>query len=286
MPTYRAYLFGFIGMDILATSGTTGTEAGYDAENVGYPNQHEYWRTDVGGTLRLSITQPSALFHVIKGMVITSPAGDGMIGSVTVRFYSTGPLVLLKTYVLERFSAAGSADRRYVIFEDETWCNDIERIEIDCAAGSEISRVALLNLTRDGYIANPVPFLELTPYLQNNWSIQIQSNGKIGENAGNAYFYSEDDLTTFKSFSGTLQAVDLANFDFESFYLNKSGYPEMVLIPHCVRFSEASAENLKLMHTSAIFGRMTGNFTAIYRGREDKTNAHLYDVPFKMEELI
>lgn len=284
----RAFLFG-VTYQAYALWSATGTGAGYDPINVTTPNQYETWKTFTGGTLSITSGASSGFGGgaETRAIGIISPAGDGMIGDITVRVKNMAN-TLLATFVVPRYSPAGFADRRFIFIEDETWRNDTYKIEIDCAAASEISRVirlsgpaSLSGFQSQGHCA------DLADALAGDWTVRPETVASTGESSGSDFFWpTNETIPRYKLFQGVLQAFkEGVQFNFRKFYDNRGFMPEVVIVPFVFQHDD-DEKQIKLMHMNSVFGRLTGTYQLQHAGIDEDDGETLYNMPFQIEELI
>lgn len=273
----------FVPFPTLATS-SSGTESGYSDVDMSTPDQHTFWRTDVGGTVEV-VWNGYSSSTAMKGVLITSPNGLGIQGDVTIRFYDG--ITLLDTIIAPRYVADGLADRRVVFIENEIWKDDITRMELDFDANSEVSYIALLIELADGLAALELGlgmFRNITPYLNTGWEISFNSLGK-SSNGTFAYFYAEDDnLMNYRIFKGVLSPVVESSYKWKRFYLEKTNHPHMFMAVYVAQHDD-SAELQTLMMQNSIYGRLSGDYNAQFVGKNDDAE-FMYSIQLNMQEMV
>lgn len=261
--------------------GDTGTDSGYTASSVMNDLQHSFWKTTPGGTITFVFgTGPSYSADLI-GILVTSPNGLGMNGTLTIRLYSAGP-TLEATISAPRHPALGLCDRRVIFFENESWKNTINRMEIDFPANSEVSYVATLYNAEEG---ESKAFRNLSSYLNPAWSVQINAIGKLGDEKAGFYYAESENLMNTKTFKGSLGPLVEASFEWQRFYFRKTNKPHLLIVPQVCQH-DSSAYLQRLMSSSMVFGYLKGNYVATYAGKNDDNSSFLFTIPIEIEESV
>jgi len=287
--TEGAFLFG-IYYQWVGSITATGTASGYDPNAVDLFNQHEIWKTSSAGTLTVNCSPSSSLGagSETRAIGIICPNGSGIIGNATVRLYNAA-ITLLKTIIVPRYSAEGLVDRRFIFIQNETWKNNVARIEIDVSAGSEISRVFRLGGPLGigaGQIGGHCA--DLKDALSDQWTCRAETSTPIGRSSGSDFIWPINEyIIRYKVFQGVLSAFkENDQFSFRIFYDNRSTpFHEVVIFPYVFQNTD-DPKKIKLMHLTSVFGRLNPVYQLQHVGIDLDGVTNIYNIPLGIEELI
>lgn len=276
----NAYCFIAGGVGVLTD---TGTDDGYSTLDIRNTDQYRFWKTTPGGTLNTGIYSGVSQGYDVLGIIIVAPNGEGIGGDVTARLYDVSD-VLQGTLTIKNHTLPGLVDRRIVFFENESWHNYITRIEFDFPANSEVSYIGMIiNVADDDSYSDGPFFRDISLYLQRDWSIQITPVGKLSDGGGSFFYGESENLKSLRTFSGVIGPLEESTFNWKSFFLRKTYDQFMTVVPKVVQHDDSDANN-KLMNMTAVFGRLTGNYSATYVAKKADSGEELYNIPIVVNE--
>lgn len=248
----------------------------YSSANVNIQRQGLFYKNVSGATeeIGLTITRDPVFGDPIM-WIICSPSGVGMVGDIRVRFYRPAPPTYGAYTVLPRHTPPGLPDRR--IFH-APWniptpdpSNQIT-LRIECAPDSEISRVIPV------YSSD---VLDISNSLQPSWKIGIEEIGKSASTSGDFIWETEQQTNPvrYRRFSATMNNLPI------SIFRDRGFHREIMIIPRWFDHTD-DAEKLRLMYSTAVFGRFSKNYEARFMGVDSQWDTPVYTYPIEIKELI
>lgn len=250
--------------------------------NVNIERQGLFYKNVSGASAEIGLTLTrDPIFGDPTYWIICSPQGDGMIGTIDVRFYRPAPPTYGSYTSYPRYTPEGLPDRRIVktLNAPAPDASNQITIRIRCAAESEISRIIPIF----GNETNGPDMTDITDQLQSGWKIAVEEHGKNGSSYGD-YIWDvnqQENPIRYRRFAGTLNYLSLDVF-------RKRGlHREVMIVPRWFEHTD-DPEKLRLMYSTAVFGRFAKNYEARLVGVETSEFGPnpIYNYPIEIKELI